>query len=432
MKKNILIIGSGAREHALGWKLAQSPKVGKIFFAPGTAGTSQIGQNTDIDLLNIKTLIEFAKANNIYLTAAGPDDALAAGVVDEFQKAGLRIFGPTKDAAQIESSKAFAKQLMVDANIPTAQFQKFTDPQKAKKYLSAQNFPIVIKASGLALGKGVIIAKNLGEAEKAIVDMMVKKIFGKAGTEVVIEEFLEGREISIHAFSDGNSVSLFPVSRDHKQIFDGNLGPNTGGMGTLAPVPGFDRSFLEEIKKTIVLPTIKGLQKKGITFKGCLYPGLILTRQGPKVLEFNSRFGDPEMESYMRILDTDIFDILEACVDSTLSKIKIKWNDKTACCIVLASAGYPATSSKGDAIYGLEKIQKPGATRPSSDEDIVIFHFATKEINDKITTNGGRVLGVTATGKNLDEALKKAYSAIGEKGIHFKGMQYRKDIGKIN
>lgn len=422
MKKNVLIIGSGAREHALGWKLSQSPKVGKIYFAPGTAGTARIGENTGIDVLDIRTLIKFAKSHDVYLTAAGPDDALAAGVVDAFNKEGLKIFGPTKAAAQIESSKVFAKQLMKDEGIPTAKFQKFTDPAKALAYINKTGLPIVIKASGLALGKGVVIAKTLDEAEKSIDEMMVKKIFGDSGSEVIIEEFLEGKEVSIHAFCDGKTVSLFPVGRDHKAIFEGNKGPNTGGMGTLAPVPGFDEQFIEEINNTIVLPVIKGLKKKGISFTGCLYPGLILTKQGPKVLEFNSRFGDPEMESYMRILDTDIFDILEACADGTLSKLKIKWKKQTACCIVLASACYPARSSKGDIIKGLEKFD--------SKNDIVVFHFATKVENGNIVTNGGRVLGVTATGKNLDDALSKAYSVIGENGIYFKGMQYRKDIGK--
>lgn len=422
-KKSVLIIGNLAREHALGWKLKQSSKVRKIYFAPGNVGTGFIGENTGIDALDIKSLIQFAKAHDIYLTVAGPDDSLAAGVVDAFKKEKLKIFGPTKEAAQIESSKAFSKQLMQKEGIPTAEFRKFTDSSKAKKFIKNHELPVVIKASGLALGKGVVIAKTLEEANKTIEDMMVKKIFGKAGEELIIEEFLEGKEISIHAFCDGKTISMFPVGRDHKAIFEGNHGPNTGGMGTLAPVPGFNKAFLEDIKQTIVLPALSGMKKKGITFTGCLYPGLILTKHGPKVLEFNSRFGDPEMESYMRILETDIFDILEACANGTLSQLNIKWKKQTACCIVLASEGYPGKYNKGEIIHGLEKFD--------GKNDIVVFHFGTKIENGNIVTNGGRVLGVTATGKTLEEALDKAYSAIGEKGVHFQGMQYRKDIGRV-
>ncbi len=422
-KKSVLIIGNLAREHALGWKLKQSSKVGKIYFAPGNVGTGFIGKNTGIDALDIKSLIQFAKTHDIYLTVAGPDNALAAGVVDAFKKEKMKIFGPTKDAAQIESSKVFSKQLMKEEGIPTATFKKFTDASKAKKYVLKQGLPIVIKASGLALGKGVVIAKTMDEATNIIDDILVKKVFGNAGDEIIIEEFLEGKEISIHAFCDGKTVSLFPVGRDHKAIFEGNRGPNTGGMGTLAPVPGFDTAFLEEIKRTIVLPALNGMKKKGIIFTGCLYPGLILTKHGPKVLEFNSRFGDPEMESYMRILETDIFDILEACADGTLSQLEIKWKKQTACCIVLASDGYPGAYKKGEIINGLEKYD--------GKNNIVVFHFGTKIENETIVTNGGRVLGITATGKTLESALDKAYSVIGPHGIHFTGMQYRKDIGRV-
>jgi phosphoribosylamine---glycine ligase len=422
-KNSILIIGSGGREHALGWKLKQSPKVGKIYFAPGTAGTELVGENTNINALDFDSLIKFANENSIDLTIAGPDDILAAGIVNAFQEKGLRIFGATKEAAQIESSKAFAKKLMKEQNIPTASYKTFTDPSAAKRYLNDHPLPVVIKASGLALGKGVIIAKDLEEAMKAIDDMMVQKVFGDAGDEVVIEEFMDGKEISIHAFSDGNTFKLFPTSRDHKPISDGNKGPNTGGMGTIAPVPGITQEELEIVKKKIVSPALSGLNKRGLSFTGCLYPGLMMTSSGPKVVEFNSRFGDPEMESYMRLLKTDLFDIILACVDETLSEIEIEWHEKSACCIVLASGGYPASSHKGDEIFGLEKF--------AEDKDIVIFHFATKNENGKIVTNGGRVLGVTAVGENLDEALQKAYSAIGPNGIYFEGMQYRRDIGII-
>lgn len=420
---NILIIGSGAREHALGWKLKQSPKVNKIYFAPGTIGTESIGKSTGIGMQDHAALIKFAKAKKIELTVAGPDDALAGGIVNAFRKNGLKIFGPTKEAAQIESSKAFAKQLMQEENIPTAKFETFSDYNQALNYVNSHPLPVVIKASGLALGKGVIIAKTLLEAKKTLEEIMLQKIFGEAGQTVVIEEFLSGKEISIHAFTDGTNFSIFPPARDHKPIFDGNKGPNTGGMGTIAPVPDITETQMNEIRKTIVEPVIKAMRARGIPFTGCIYPGLMMTQDGPKVVEFNCRFGDPEMESYMRLLDTDLFDILNECVEGSLNKIKIGWKKQSACCIVLASAGYPASSSKGDEIFGLDHA--------GNEKDLVVFHFATKIIGGKITTNGGRVLGVTATGKNLEDALQKAYSIIGEKGIHFSGMQYRKDIGKI-
>ncbi|HVF69846.1 MAG TPA: phosphoribosylamine--glycine ligase [Xanthomonadales bacterium] len=422
-KNNILIISSGAREHAVGWKLKQSPKVGKIYFSPGTVGTETVGESTGIAALDFDKLIKFAIKNKIDLTVAAPDDILAAGIVNAFQKKKLKIFGATKEAAQIESSKAFAKDLMTKENIPTAKYETFTNAQDAKKYLKKHQFPAVIKASGLALGKGVIISPNLDHALKTIDEIMVKKIFGDAGNEIVIEEFLTGKEISIHVFSDGLTFSIFPTSRDHKPIFEGNRGPNTGGMGTIAPVPKISKKDLDIIKTKIVEPALNGLKRRGTPFAGCLYPGLMMTKNGPKVIEFNSRFGDPEMESYMRLLKTDLFDILNGCAEGSLSKIKVRWSKKSACCIVLASANYPATSHKGDVIHGLEKFE--------NNKDIVVFHFATKKENGRIVTNGGRVLGITAVGKTLNEALKKAYSAIGKNGIYFEGMQYRRDIGKI-
>lgn len=421
MKTSVLIISSGGREHALGWRLAKSPQVDKIYFAPGNPGTALVGENTNIPATDFDALIAFAKKNNINLTIGAPDDILASGVVNAFQKAGLRIFGPTKEAAQIESSKAFAKELMKEEKIPTAKFATFTDAKKAKAYVKRQGAPIVIKASGLALGKGVVVARTADEALAAIDESMVNKVFGKAGEEVVIEEFLEGKEVSIHAFSDGEHIALFPTSRDHKTIFDGNKGPNTGGMGTIAPLAEITDKQLEEIKQKIVLPAIKGLKKRGIPFVGCLYPGLMMTKNGPKVVEFNARFGDPEMEAYMRLLDSDLFEILNACVEGTLDKIKIAWAKQSACCIILASAGYPASSHKEDIIKGLDKIPK----------DVVVFHLGTKVDAGNVITNGGRVVGVTAIGKTLKQALTLAYKQIGKKGIHFDGMQYRKDIGKL-
>ena len=420
-KKNIFIIASGGREHAVGWKLKQSPLVGKIYFAPGNPGTATVGINTNIPATDFDAQIKFVKENNIDFTVGAPDDILAAGVVNAFQKAGLKIFGPTKEATQIESSKAFAKQLMKEENIPTAKYKIFTDAKKAKVYIKKQGAPIVIKASGLALGKGVVVAQTLEEALAAIDDAMINKIFGEAGNEVVIEEFLQGKEVSIHAFSDGEHIALFPTSRDHKPIFEGNKGPNTGGMGTIAPLVEISAKQLEEIKQKIVLPAIKGLKKRGMPFVGCLYPGLMMTKEGPKVIEFNSRFGDPEMESYMRLLESDLYEILNACVDGTLDKLTITWTQKSACCIILASAGYPASSHKGDVISGLDNLP----------HDVVAFHLGTKAVDEKVVTNGGRVLGVTAVGATLDDALELAYKQIGKTAIHFDGMQYRKDIGKV-
>ena len=419
MKKNILIIGSGGREHALGWKLKQSPKVGKKFFTPGNAGTAQIGENISANVLNHQEIINFAKNNDIDMVVVAPDDPLAAGMVDDLNKAGIRAFGPTKKAAQIESSKAFSKELMNKAGIPTAKFKTFHDYKSAYKYLAKQTAPIVVKATGLTLGKGVTVAQTLDEAKDAIKKMMVEKIFGDAGKSVVIEEYLEGAEISIHAFCDGKTAKFFPTSQDHKQIHDGDTGANTGGMGTIAPVSWTTNELIEEIKETVVLPILKELKKRGIEFKGCLYPGIMVTKNGPKVLEFNARFGDPETQSYMRLLKTDLYDIFNACIDGTLSDIDIQWEDKSACCVAIASRGYPQSSQKDIPIHGISNGEK--------EDDVVVFHASTKKVGTDIVTNGGRVLGVTTTGKNLKDALKKAYNSV--KKIRFDGMQFRRDIG---
>lgn len=423
IKKSVLVIGSGGREHALGWKLSKSPKVGRIYFTPGNAGTSQIGKNIAISAHDVKALLDFAVNNKIDLTVVGPDDALALGVVDAFQKKGFTIFGPTRQAAKLEWSKAFAKKFMAEEGIPTASYASFTDINKAKSYLKQQKTPIVIKASGLALGKGVIIAKTQKEAEKTIEDIMIKKIFGDAGSEIIIEEFLEGKEISIHAICDGTNVSIFPASRDHKRLFDGNHGPNTGGMGTIAPLNNITKEELGKITRKIVLPVIKGMKKRGKPFTGILYPGLMITKNGPKVLEFNARFGDPETQSYMRLLKTDLFDILVSAAKGRLSDVTIEWENKYACCIILASGGYPGAYKKGEVIHGVIEAEK--------DKDIVVFHAGTINCNHEICSNGGRVLGLTTTGNTLESALSKAYSLIGTSGIHFAKMQYRHDIGKI-
>ena len=420
-KQKILIIGSGGREHAIGWKLKQSEKAGELFFAPGNGGMANLGTNIDIKATDIKGLIDFVKKEKIDLTLAIPDDPLAFGIVDEFKKENLRIWGPTKNAAQLEWSKSFAKNFMQRNNLPTAKFEIFSDFEQAKEYLAEQSFPIVIKASGLALGKGVIIEENLKQAEETLENILVKKVFGEAGAEVVIEEFLTGPEISTHIFTDGKNYSIFPPSQDHKRIRENDIGLNTGGMGTIAPLPFVNQEIMKNIEDNIIVPTFIGMSEENNSFEGLLYPGLMLTKDGPKIIEYNSRFGDPETQTYMRLLETDLLDIFNAIVDKKLSEIDIKWKKGFACNIVLASGGYPENYEKGKIISGITEAEKL--------ENIVVFHAGTKyDENKNLITDGGRVLGVSATGNTLKEALENAYKAV-EK-ISFEKMYYRKDIGK--
>ena len=418
-QKNVLLIGSGGREHALAWKLVQSPRIGKLFIAPGNGGTVHLGENIPIKADDIPALITFAKKSSIDLVVVGPDDPLAIGIVDQFKKEGFLIFGPTQAAAQIEASKAFAKKLMQEANIPTAAFRVFTDHGEALQYLESQRAPIVVKASGLALGKGAIVAKTMDEAKTALKSIMVDGAFGEAGNEVVIEEFLEGQEISIHAFSDGVSSAMMPTSQDHKPVGEGDTGPNTGGMGAIAPVPWVTDDLKNKIAQTILDPTLMAMKQRGCTFSGCLYPGLKITSEGPKVLEFNARFGDPETQSLMRLLKTDLLDVLHACASGKLNEISIEWNSDYAACIVIASGGYPGAYQKGFPIAGIYEAEKG--------EDVIVFHAGTKFVDGAFLTAGGRVLGVSATGPTLAEALRKAYA--GAEKIKFEGMYYRKDIG---
>lgn len=418
-KLNILIIGSGGREHAIAWKIAQSKRVAQIFVAPGNAGTSLVAKNVDIEATDFAKLIEFAKGNNIDLTIVGPDDPLALGVVDGFKKEKLRIFGPSKKAARIESSKAFSKNLMKKKKIPTAKFEIFNDYKKALQYLDEQNLPIVIKASGLALGKGVSICRTLSDAKKALSSIMIDKAFGDSGNEVVIEEFLgNDQEISIHCITDGREALIFPTSQDHKPIYDGDKGPNTGGMGTYAPIPWAGQDYLDWASKKVIKPILKGLEEEGSRFVGCLYPGLKLTGDGPKVLEFNARFGDPETQSYMRLLDSDLIDIIEASLDGKLGGIRPEWNKGFAVCVIIASKGYPVSRGEAASIFGIEEAGKI--------PNVVVFHSGTKQVDNEILATGGRVLGVTATGGTLQEAVSSAYKAVG--CIKFEGMQYRTDI----
>lgn len=415
--KRVLVIGGGGREHALAWKLLQSSKVDKLYMAPGNGGTKQIAENTGITPRNIKGLLGITglgRFTRVDLTVVGPEISLEDGIVDDFQKEGLNIFGPNRFPAQIETSKAFAKQFMAEVGIPTAAFQIFQTPDKALSYVRTQSFPIVIKASGLAGGKGVFICKNLQEAEDAL-----NKIFHDH-SEVVIEEFLEGPEISIHAFCDGENAILMPPSQDYKRLLTGNRGPNTGGMGSYASVPWVTKELMAQIKKEIVDPVLKRFRELGNPYVGLLYPGLVITEDGPKVLEFNARFGDPETQSYMRLLKTDLYDILEACIEGKLKDFRIEWKRGFAVCIILASCLYPYHNQKGWIIRGLEKVEK----------GVVVFHSGTfyESSLDRLYIDGGRILGITATGKTLEEARNKAYEAV--EIVKFRGIRYREDIAE--
>ena len=419
MKKRILVTGSGGREHALAWKLSQSPDVEKIFAAPGNAGTALVGENVAIPAEDVEKLVEFAKANRIDFTVVGPDDALAAGVVDAFQKEGLKIFGPPAAAARLESSKAFAKEFMRHHGIPTADYREFTDCTEALDFCRSSKYPLVVKADGLALGKGVIIAQNLAEAEAAVRMCLLDGAFGAAGKRIVVEEFLEGVECSIHALVDGSSYLLLPDCRDHKKAFDGNTGPNTGGMGTISPSGSVDEALRARICREVLDPFLAGIQKDGIAFRGMLFPGLMLTAEGPKVLEFNCRWGDPETQVLVRRLRSDLLPLLEATAEGALSKVRPEWDDRAAVCVILASGGYPGSYEKGKAIEGLEAAGRL--------EGVEVFHAGTKAVDGRVVTNGGRVLGVTALGANLAEARSTAYGAADR--ISFEGVQRRNDIG---
>lgn len=411
----ILVIGGGGREHALLWKLKQSPKVKELFVAPGNAGTASIA--TNIPLSKLDEILGWVKNNPVDLVVVGPDDYLAEGAVDKIESLGVKAFGPTKEAAKLEWSKSFAKEFMERNNIPTARYKTFTNPIDAIEHIKTEKFPNVIKADGLALGKGVVIAESLEEAGKIIEGMMNENLHGDAGRTIVIEEYLVGREISTHVVCDGESFVMFPSSRDHKRAYDNDEGSNTGGMGTIAPLPEVDSLMMDRIKEEIVDPLIKGMKEGGHPFKGLLYPGIMITREGPKVIEFNARFGDPETQSYMRLLKSDLVDIMLGCSEGNLKDVKIEWSKESAVTIVLASGGYPGTYKKGIEIKGLETLE----------DDEVVFHAGTALLEEKVVTNGGRVLGVTAVAENLKEALNKAYK-IADK-IEFEGKQFRRDIG---
>ena len=416
----ILVVGSGGREHALVWKLAQSPKAEKIYCAPGNGGISELAECVDIKVTDFDALVTFAKEKQIDLTVIGPDDPLVMGIVDVFEAAGLRVFGPRKNAAIIEGSKVFSKELMKKYHIPTAAYEVFDDSQKALAYIQAQNsYPAVIKAEGLALGKGVIIAQNFDEAKAAVADIMDSKIFGDAGNRVVIEEFLEGQEVSILSFTDGKTILPMVSAQDHKRAYDHDEGPNTGGMGTFSPSRTYTEAMAKETYDTILLPTMQALNSEGRTFQGIIFFGLMMTDKGVKVIEYNARFGDPETQVVLPRLKTDLVDIFNAVIDQTLDTIQLEWADNAAVCVVAASGGYPKKYATGYEISGLEDAKALGG--------IEVFHAGTKTADGKYVTAGGRVLGVVGLDSDLDAAIKKAYAGI-EK-VRFTDMHYRRDIG---
>lgn len=416
----VLIVGSGGREHVIAWKVSKSSKVDKIYCAPGNAGISQIAECVNIGAMEFDKLVAFAKEKEIDLTIIGMDDPLVGGVVDEFEKAGLRVFGPRKNAAILEGSKAFSKDLMKKYNIPTASYETFNSPEEASKYLETSKYPIVLKADGLALGKGVLICNTKEEALEGVKELMLDKKFGSSGDTIVVEEFMTGREVSVLSFVDGKNIKIMTSAQDHKRAMDGDKGLNTGGMGTFSPSPFYTAEVDEFCKKYVYQATVDAMAKEGREFKGVIFFGLMLTSEGPKVLEYNARFGDPEAQVVLPRMKNDIIDVFNACVDGTLDKIDLQFEDNAAVCIVLASEGYPVKYEKGLEISGLDKFE-------GSDEYFA-FHAGTKLQDGKFVTNGGRVLGITAKGKDLVTARKNAYEAT--KWVEFDNKYMRNDIGK--
>lgn len=416
----ILIIGGGGREHAIAWKLSKSPRVEKIYCAPGNAGIAQVAECVNIGVMEFDRQVAFAKEHEIDLTVVAPDDPLAAGAVDAFEAAGLRAFGPRANAAILEGSKAFSKDLMKKYNIPTAAYETFTDPEKAIRYLETAKMPIVLKADGLALGKGVLICNNLEEAKEGVRTLMLDKQFGSAGEEIVIEEFMTGREVSVLSFVDGKNIKIMTSAQDHKRAKDGDRGLNTGGMGTFSPSPFYTPEVDAYCREKIYQPTVDAMRAEGREFKGIIFFGLMLTADGPRVLEYNARFGDPETQVVLPRMKNDLADLFEASIDGTLDQIELEFEDNAAVCVVLASDGYPEHYEKGYPISGLERFKDA--------DGYFVFHAGTKR-NDQgqVITNGGRVLGVTATGGSLKEARANAYKAAG--WVEFGNKYMRNDIG---
>ncbi|HJN99963.1 MAG TPA: phosphoribosylamine--glycine ligase [Nitrospinaceae bacterium] len=415
----VLVVGAGGREHALAWKIAQSPLVKKVYCAPGNAGTASVAENVEISADNINALRQFAMMKGIGLTVVGPEQPLVKGIVDSFEESGLRVFGPSQRAAEIEGSKVFCKDLMKKYGIPTARYEVFNSPDKVKLF-TREDEPVVVKASGLAAGKGVILCNNGTEARSAIESIMRDRTFGEAGDQVVVEEFLTGQEVSLLAFTDGKTVLSLDSAQDHKAAFEGDTGPNTGGMGAYSPAPVFTDDLKGQVMNKIMNPTVRAMAKEGRQYRGILYAGLMLTESGPKVLEFNARFGDPETQPILMRIDNDIVPVFEACIDGTLAKCSLQWKPEPTVCVVMAAKGYPGVYEKGKEISGLDSA--------GNQEGTVVFHAGTRMDKGRVVTNGGRILGVTALGTDLGAAIKKAYSAVDK--IEWDGIHYRKDIGK--
>ena len=416
----VLVIGGGGREHAICWKISKSSKVSKIYCAPGNAGIAEVAECVNIKAMEFDKLAAFAKDNQIDLTVVGMDDPLVGGIVDVFEAEGLRVFGPRKNAAILEGSKAFSKDLMKKYHIPTAAYETFTSPEEAKKYLETSKYPIVLKADGLALGKGVLICETKEDAMAGVNELMLDKKFGSAGNTIVVEEFMTGREVSVLSFVDGNTIKIMSSAQDHKRAKDGDQGLNTGGMGNFSPSPFYTDEVDAFCKKYVYQATVDAMKAEGRPFKGVIFFGLMLTPEGPKVLEYNARFGDPEAQVVLPRMKTDIIDVFEACIDGTLDQIDLQFEDNAAVCVVLASDGYPVKYDKGFVIRGLDKFK---------DKDgYYVFHAGSKRTEEGIVTNGGRVLGVTAKGKDLKEARANAYAAV--EWIDFENKYYRHDIGK--
>ncbi len=418
---NILVVGGGGREHAIIMKLAQSPKADKLYCTPGNGGIAKYAQCFDVKATDIDGVVKLAKQVEADMVVVAPDDPLVLGMVDALNENGFRAFGPDKAAAIIEGSKVFSKNLMKKYNIPTAKYEAFSDAQKAIEYIKTENkFPTVVKADGLALGKGVIIAQNFEEAKDAVTSIMEDKIFGNSGANIVIEEFLTGPEVSVLCFTDGKTVVPMISSMDHKRALDNDEGLNTGGMGTVAPNPHYTKSVADECMKTIFIPTIEAMVKESRKFKGCLYFGLMITPDGPKVIEYNCRFGDPETQVVLPLLESDLVDVFEAVIDEKLDEMEIKWKNQSAACIILASGGYPKKYETGKEISGLDEKGQL--------ENVMVFHASTKSENEKLLTSGGRVLGITAIADDLKSAVDNAYDSVNS--VSFEKMHYRKDIGQ--
>lgn len=413
----VAVIGSGGREHALAWKLAQSSMVEKLYAIPGSDAMAEFADCVHISLADLEGITDYCAAEKIDMVVVGPEVPLTEGLADMGREKGLAVFGPVKAAAQLEGSKSFAKDLMKKYNVPTAAYETFTDGEAAKAYIRRHGAPIVVKADGLAAGKGVVVAQTEEEALAAVSSMMEDHIFGESGGRIVVEECMIGEEASLLAFVDGKTIVPMISAQDHKRIFDHDEGPNTGGMGAYAPAPVMTDELVKQVEENILQPVVYGLQQEGILYQGCLYAGLMITADGPKVVEFNCRFGDPETQAVLPLLDSDLAEIMYACTQGTLSADMVKWKDASACCVIMASAGYPASSHKGDVIFGLENVH----------DDVIVFHSGTMKKDGQYVTNGGRVLGVTAVAPTLKEAIDEAYGVV--QGIHFDGQQIRHDIG---